>query len=175
MSWTLSEDPDKANRAGLQELDRQIQMAASRNIVMFCAAADEARYYDGRKLYPKSSDTRRLTVVGSAKESGDPSEFVDREQVSMLFPGENIEGLDNLNGSSAATALASGLAALIIWCMQKKKERLPAPAENIPHFFKHMKPAGSEWVNVHRLLKYGGNIQEVDQVVQQCKSWLNTD
>jgi hypothetical protein len=174
MSWTLAENKD--NTAAIHKLGEQIRKAASRpgqkNIIMFCAAADEARYYDGSSVFPKDSDTSRLMVVGSAKENGEPSKFVDPSQVKVLFPGENIEELGELKGSSAATALASGLAALILWCLQSEGKSLTErPADRMFKLFENLKPKDSNWVNVHRLLKANGEIQDVKSVAELCMSW----
>ena len=56
--------------------------------------------------------------MSSATETGHSSGFVHQDQVNYLFPGEEFEEIGNRKDSSAATALAVGFAALILWCYE---------------------------------------------------------
>lgn len=71
-----------------------------------------------KKPYPTSCCTKKVKRIGSTRLFGDRSEAVNPESIDYLFPGEKDTALGNECGSSAATALASGLAALILWCAE---------------------------------------------------------
>lgn len=119
MSWTVEKTP---NHAGVQNLQDKINKASGEKIILFCAAEDEAEYGKGNSL-PANCGSNAIKRIGSCNKLGHPSDFVKEADKEYLFPGEGI--LQHItgdlkdkdrNGSSAATALASGLAAMILWC-----------------------------------------------------------
>ncbi|KAM0436593.1 hypothetical protein ACHAPT_002301 [Fusarium lateritium] len=168
MSWSLVRTNE--NRKGIDELDKQIQRAANEKILLYCAAADKGRYDDHVELYPRDSDTKVIRLVGSAKESGGESEFVHADRVDYLFPGEAIHELNGCQGSSAAAALAAGLAALILWCFQQSPSKPEARFTGMDSVFKRLKVKGSKWVNVTALLKVDGSAT-VEDVIEACKAY----
>ncbi|KAF4995238.1 hypothetical protein FGRMN_5269 [Fusarium graminum] len=116
MSWSLVKSNN--NKDGVKQLEDQIQLAARANIIMYCAAPDQKYYKGNGEIVPHSSDTKRIRIVGAAKETGTKSNDVATDQVDYLFPGEGIKDLGEKGGSSAATALAAGFAALILSCFK---------------------------------------------------------
>lgn len=120
MSWTIYASDDGENSESLKDLVATLGTAASRPILLYCAGQDQGEYEETRgrgKPYPASGELR-IKRVGSARAYGGVSEFVNPSNVDYLFPGE-IEAVAGVTtGSSAATALASGLAALIMWCAE---------------------------------------------------------
>ncbi|KAI0399127.1 hypothetical protein F4802DRAFT_603297 [Xylaria palmicola] len=173
MSWSLISVDN--NRSHIDLLDRKIQEAASLGIIMYCAAADEALYTSHKELYPAKADTQHIRAVGSAQENGKESAFVNKEQVDYLFPGEAIDELGERKGSSAATALASGLAALILWCFEnhegKGGARSAAHPKKMHHLFSSLKAKDSKWVDATKLFKDGSSIGDV---VNFCRTRLET-
>lgn len=122
MSWTVKKAKvgtfDNGN--GILSLETEIQGAAKRDILMFCAVQDGA-HYEADEVYPSQSDTRKLLIVGSADENGERSTFVNKNSADHLFPGEvSLPSILNENdkGSSVATAVAAGMAAMILWCAE---------------------------------------------------------
>lgn len=90
--------------------------------ILFVAAAGNERYdNDFHPLYPASYDLPNLISVASSNKSDRLSGFSNYgvQTVHVAAPGENILGTlpgndyDNLTGTSMATALVSGLAALV--------------------------------------------------------------
>ncbi|CZS79655.1 unnamed protein product [Fusarium graminearum] len=79
-------------------------------------------HYETDELsFPQKSDTKKLIIVGSANENGDKSAFVNENSFNYLFPGEIVipEILtEHDKGSSVATAVAAGMAAMILWCAE---------------------------------------------------------
>ena len=76
-----------------------------------------------------ASATKRLFKIGAAEASGTAFRWLgDQRAVDFIFPGHNVgterfsDGPEDksvkLTGSSPATALASGLAAVILYCVQ---------------------------------------------------------
>lgn len=122
MSWSIKPAADDTT-----ELGDAIVLAAKEGILMFCAATDEGAFRD--RTYPAASSTKELFKIGAAEASGTALDWVgDQQRVDFLFPGHNVvvdrpgevppDKYRSLSGSSVATALASGLAALILYCVQ---------------------------------------------------------
>jgi len=125
MSWTIerTEDNKEVLSKGLRSA---IQRASRADILMFCSTNDQGKL--GRNdvdVYPgKFSETFK---IGAARASGHEAEWTD-ESSHYTFPGEGLKvdipchlksNTNNLaSGSSLATALASGMAALLLYCVQ---------------------------------------------------------
>ena len=179
MSWSLvhKDGSDKlpSNSEQIRLLDDQIKEAARQGIIMYCAAADEGLYGSSKELYPKQSDTEHIKAVGSAQEFGQQSQFVDASQVDYLFPGEKIEGLRGKKGSSAATAIAAGLAALILWCFEKHLGSVGlkkiAHPKQMHHLFTKLKARESKWVDATKVFKEGASIATA---VNYCSKVVDT-
>src|SRR5262245_33624949 len=116
MSWTIKENTE--NKTGAENLKTAIEEAAKKGIIMFCAS-DDIGSYKGAVALPASSDTKKIKKIGSCNENGSKSDFVNEANVDYLLPGEKLDGVRDWKsmdkGSSASTALASGLAALFLW------------------------------------------------------------
>ncbi|KAL9566297.1 hypothetical protein ACKAV7_009656 [Fusarium commune] len=119
MSWTI--DPPKDDRER-QDLENAIVEAANANILMFCSARDKGAH--NTPTYP-SKATGKIFTIGAANSSGASVDYVgNASELSYIFPGDKVE-VDSgrtppeiVDGSSVATALAAGLAALILYCIQ---------------------------------------------------------
>jgi hypothetical protein len=126
MSWTIERTP--RNAADIQELELAIEAAAKAGILMFCAANDQGIARD--QSFPAAcGGTKHIFKVGAAKASGTMWKWVgDASDVDFIFPGHNVvkerpndaplDKCRTLTGSSVATALAAGLAALVLYCVQ---------------------------------------------------------
>jgi hypothetical protein len=84
---------------------------------MFCASQDGG-FQAHREPYPaKKCNSKTMKRIGSAGLHGERSAYVDPAEVDYLFPGEIAMSRKKIcSGSSASTALAAGLAGLILWC-----------------------------------------------------------
>ncbi|KNA98331.1 hypothetical protein FOXG_02704 [Fusarium oxysporum f. sp. lycopersici 4287] len=119
MSWTI--DPPKDDRER-QDLENAVVEAANANILMFCSARDKGVH--NAPTYP-SNATGKIFTIGAANSSGASVDYVgNASELSYTFPGDKVE-VDSgrtppeiVDGSSVATALAAGLAALILYCIQ---------------------------------------------------------
>ncbi|PVH79900.1 hypothetical protein DL98DRAFT_515795 [Cadophora sp. DSE1049] len=130
MSWTVK-PPEKTKTTDRKaDFDNAIQTAANKGVLMFCSANDQGHSQEDF-TYPHSSNTKLTFRVGAAKATGDIADFVGNySKIDFAFPGHDVVlGSNNLaaeefhdfeshTGSSVATALASGLAALIFECVR---------------------------------------------------------
>lgn len=126
MSWTINKGRD--NEASIEKLENALARAAQMNILMFCAAADQGPVKDNS--YPAATTrTKNIFKIGAAEASGEAMTWLgDPDLVDFIFPGHQVikERTDDpsvrkftaLTGSSVSTALAAGLAALILYCVQ---------------------------------------------------------
>lgn len=123
MSWTI--DPPKDDRER-QDLENAVIEAANANILMFCSASDKGAH--DVQTYPSKAATGKIFTIGAANSSGASVDYVGNTSgLSYTFPGDRVE-VDSgpnrktppeiVDGSSVATALAAGLAALILYCIQ---------------------------------------------------------
>lgn len=130
MSWTIQSLIDRTqDQTAIADLEAAIREAATNKILMFCSASDEGV---GENLlsypYKASSD---IIKIGAADVNGKLFDKVgDTSTVSFFLPGKEVEGegltdavvskIQYLTGSSVSTALAAGLAALILYCAQAR-------------------------------------------------------
>jgi len=106
--------------------------ASSAIYICSCLSTDQGGYRDDS--CPAASSTKKLFKIGAAEASGTASKWLgDQRAVDFIFPGHNVEpragthpndstGIDRqkhaLSGSSVATALAAGLAAVVLYSVQ---------------------------------------------------------
>jgi subtilisin family serine protease len=176
MSWSMQAAFDSAAQTRL--LSQRIQEAARDGIIMYCSASDEGLYGALKTLYPAAADTAGVRVVGSATERGNSSDSVNADLVSYLFPGEQIDEIGSeKKGSSAATALAAGFAALVLWCfgVARPQSRAGMGSPQAMHYLfeglqsllaaKGQEGRRTKWVDASMLLELGG-IEEVVEFVE---------
>lgn len=125
MSWALKEPEDQLDKAAF---DKAVGRARDKGILMFCSASDQGNFLD--YAYPYLSNPGSVFRIGAATKDGTVPGFVKNgNDISFLFPGrevalndgsdmEEFEGHTSYTGSSIATALASGLAAIIMECVR---------------------------------------------------------
>src|SRR5277367_6377348 len=113
MSWTMYETESGDNVDGIRLLKKSIEDAANEDILLYCACEDQGQVGRGEKPYPANCGTNKIKRVGAAGAYGEISKRVDSNEVDYLFPGEIALKKEICTGSSAATALAAGLAAMI--------------------------------------------------------------
>lgn len=126
MSWTIERNDD--NIEDIRNLESAVEAAAKAGILMFCAATDQGVVQN--RSFPAASGTKQLFKIGAADPSGAGWKWVgDPSEVDFFFPGHKLvhdrpgetpleKCTIKLSGSSIATALASGLAALVLYCVQ---------------------------------------------------------
>ncbi|KAI0141142.1 hypothetical protein F4776DRAFT_653800 [Hypoxylon sp. NC0597] len=169
MSWNI--ERNRSNEADIDALASQIKTAANRNIIMYCAAQDKGQLGNSEvEVYPAGTDTTKLKIVGAADPTGHPLNIVNTDKVHYLFPGEVVLENDGktITGSSAATALAAGTAAMILFCYELgygKMETIAKPAR-MSQLFNSLK-SSTKFVDVEPILKPGNS---PEFVVKECKA-----
>lgn len=116
MSWTVESHGQEP--ADINRLETAIHEAHKQKILMFCSTSD--RGITGDKSYP--GRLSECFEIGGADLNGEKLIWVDPE-VNYLFPGKRIpfnnddgKTYSYVSGSSLATACASGLAGLLLYC-----------------------------------------------------------
>lgn len=175
MSWSTQAAAGEAAHTRL--LNEKIQEAARDGIIMYCSASDQSLYGALKTVYPAAADTAGVRVVGAATERGHCSDLVNEDLVSYLFPGEEIDEIGcEKKGSSAATALAAGFAALVLWCFEvaRPQSRAGMGSPRAMHYLfeglqsllaaKGQEGRRTKWVDASMLLGLGGIDEVVDFV-----------
>ncbi|KAF5965867.1 intracellular serine protease [Fusarium coicis] len=124
---TPSEDGTKLHitARSAAKLENAVVEAANAKILMFCSA--KAKGVHNAPTYPSKATTKIFTI-GAANSSGASVDYVgNASELSYTLPGDKVE-VDSgpgrrtppeiVDGSSVATALAAGLAGLILYCIQ---------------------------------------------------------
>lgn len=128
MSWTF-ERTAKNETVLEKDLTEAVKRAATKEILMFCSTGDKGGCKNGQ-IFPACLDG--VFRIGAANSSG--KERAETEIDShYLLPGENLQTempshiksgvVSPVSGSSLATALASGLAALLLYCIDCKDNK----------------------------------------------------
>jgi hypothetical protein len=114
MSWSFKKkDKDDEHT----DFANEIYKAYGQNIVLFGSLTDEAAEQKASTFYPV--DLPEVIKIGSATKYGTASGKNLIGNADYIFPGVEIPiGDSTENGSSIATAFASGLAALLLYCME---------------------------------------------------------
>ncbi|TGO35166.1 hypothetical protein BHYA_0168g00220 [Botrytis hyacinthi] len=121
MSWTIKQ-PD-SNSEEKEKFDSAVRRAVKAGILLFCSAADKGLHQDND--YPAAFNPTKMFKIGAAKPNGNPQ-----------------------TGSSVATALGAGLAALVICCVQlasihtqmsRQKGHPDAPSSSTLDDLRHVK------------------------------------
>jgi subtilisin family serine protease len=124
MSWNVrrmqKNKDDPGNEAEVVELEKAINAAATeKNILMYCAAGDQ-KGGTSRSMKWVPCDSENTISIGATDIHGTKKLYVvDNERLGYLLPGENVlmeTDKDSKDvGNSGATALAAGLAAMVLF------------------------------------------------------------
>ncbi|KAL7942118.1 hypothetical protein V8C42DRAFT_332619 [Trichoderma barbatum] len=191
MSWTIDPPDDEEDR---RLLDAAIVEAANADILMFCSASDKGAKQNA--TYPSKATTKIFTI-GAATASGAADPWVGNlGNINFTFPGTKVEmdgarsGTDissrEVTGSSVATALAAGLAALVLYCVQvrlllatdqdKQKARRDFQLlKKHDHMMKALKDIGTTEESNHKFIEvwevFGKKVEEKERYDQE--RWLD--
>ncbi|KAI0468787.1 hypothetical protein F4859DRAFT_523984 [Xylaria cf. heliscus] len=120
MSWQIKKPDENQER---KDIDDALRSAISRGILMFCSSGDQG-YLEEGSSYPSSYEKDMILRIGAATTYGKGRESTP-EHPHYLLPGHEVverkpKGLkgEAFTGSSVATALAAGLAALVFQCIK---------------------------------------------------------
>ncbi|KAL6830889.1 hypothetical protein J3E69DRAFT_328079 [Trichoderma sp. SZMC 28015] len=191
MSWTIDPPEDEEER---RFLDAAIVEAANADILMFCSASDKGAKQNA--TYPSKATTKIFTI-GAATASGAADPWVGNlGNINFTFPGTKVEmdgprsstdtSSREVTGSSVATALAAGLAALVLYCVQvrlllatdqdKQKARRDFQLlKKHDHMMKALKDIGTTEESNHKFIEvwevFGKKVEEKERYDQE--RWLD--
>lgn len=141
MSWTIQakikselardsdlrpkKDADINTERAIESLEKAVKAAADAKILMFCSASDDIQS-DAMSSLPYKAAPVSIFRIGAADRNGqrDPTSE-DTQRIDWFMPGNQVAEAANPKshsqirwhtGSSVSTALAAGLASLIIYC-----------------------------------------------------------
>ncbi|TGO27280.1 hypothetical protein BPAE_0044g00130 [Botrytis paeoniae] len=110
---SAAEQPD-SNSEEKEKLDSAVRRAVKAGILLFCSAADKGLHQDND--YPVASNPTKMFKIGAAKPNGNVWDWEPNiRHLDFIVPGQNFQ---LQTGSSVATALGAGLAALVICCVR---------------------------------------------------------
>jgi hypothetical protein len=136
MSWTITRidhGAEGCNTADIDRLQGALEKAAKKGILLFCSAPDSGAVSKSEfsSFFPVGCPTisKGIFKIGAAKADGKPWGWTGNERnIDFILPGHEVRERENdpivltennpKTGSSIATALAAGLAALIIHCVR---------------------------------------------------------
>ncbi|KAK1839394.1 hypothetical protein CCHR01_17980 [Colletotrichum chrysophilum] len=117
ISWTF-ERKGSANDAYERQFEDLLKTAVENNIVIFGALPDKT----GAKTedFAPLGLNKKVFKIGAATIYGEAARENLDAQVDFLLPGENLPSSTGklVSGSSYATAYASGLAAIVMFCLK---------------------------------------------------------
>ncbi|PKK44303.1 hypothetical protein CI102_11524 [Trichoderma harzianum] len=129
MSWTLPKSS--------AENETKDELAVKRKVIMFCSSPDAGKFTE--LDYPSGPWRSRFFRIGAARADGTVFEWTAEDGISFVLPGvdvvkeqagrtssemqsfgvtSRVTDFKYETGSSVATALAAGLAAMIIYCVK---------------------------------------------------------
>ncbi|KKO96893.1 hypothetical protein THAR02_11002 [Trichoderma harzianum] len=121
MSWTLPKS--SAENETKDELHEILEVAVKRKVIMFCSSPDAGKFTE--LDYPSGPWRSRFFRIGAARADGTVFEWTPEDGISFVLPGVDVvkeqarvADFKYETGSNVATALAAGLAAMIIYCVK---------------------------------------------------------
>lgn len=145
MSWTIPiPDEDTPQK---RMMDKALEEAASKKVLLFCSAPDGNKADDMDTMYPSGNWADRYFRIGAANSAGAVMERVAENGITFVMPGvdvvrDHFKGSNDTSskisqvqydtGSSVATALAAGLAAMIMYCVKASVLALNSANDNNP-------------------------------------------
>ncbi|UZP32326.1 hypothetical protein NXS19_000142 [Fusarium pseudograminearum] len=112
-----------------KRIDSVLKLACSKDVLMFCSSPDQRTQ---TKHYPSHYNRDKIFLIGAADDSCTAFNHSGLDN-DFIFPGVNVNTGNNIGryhsnnpmsaaqmstGSSIATALAAGLAAMVIYCFK---------------------------------------------------------
>jgi len=152
MSFAL----EKNNR----DLERAVLAAKGEGIVIICSTADRGN--NQPKVYPADCGEDKDTIkIAACDEMGYPAQYASGA-AHYYFQGENIvtdilNSTSTVSGSSVATALAAGVASLILACGRLDKDGVSNEERNkrVRTWFDKMQGEGTNSKYVRPWIKFG--------------------
>lgn len=152
MSWTIratvAPGSNSSEDSSVTALRHAIDKAQKKGILMFCSASDNFQQSstDSLPYNQAPSDIFRIGAAGLSGERDGATE--EHEKISWFFPGKQVaedinprqaQVLRYHDGSSVATALAAGLASLVIYMSTVMQELDTGTGETFANYAKWLR------------------------------------
>ena len=134
MSWTIKKienaQTEQDNTAEIRRLEKAMGTARENGALLFCSAPDEGNISDLSEYCPVgcANLSNQIFKIGAATSFNKEADRTGKvSQLDFILPGHEVKAkgddkitVDNSlkSGSSVATALAAGLAAMVIQCVR---------------------------------------------------------
>jgi hypothetical protein len=184
MSWNLWLSNNHPKQLELEEVVRK---ASWRGILMYCAASETKATKSEDEAWP--TGCKETFSIGAASENRTRKDYVGSD-AKYLFPSDRVlkyeGGRDGRN--SAATALAAGLASLVLFCLKKNqrdevnntldKEKQTGKKEHQKPHEKPKRPSATGcdprgmMEGVFNSLAPGGGYVDIDALVKGSSSFM---
>ncbi|KAH7629255.1 hypothetical protein B0T09DRAFT_366540 [Sordaria sp. MPI-SDFR-AT-0083] len=123
----------------------------SATVVIYSAARDKENDADKSEYYP--ADCTRAQSIGAANIHNSPQRYVVPKTTDFIFPSQNVVDGDADGGNSVATAVAAGVAALVLHCFREDNLELnPAVRRSfMEKLFHDLAEPNTKYVNLEKL------------------------
>ena len=182
MSWSIHGPDVDGTRTKRDEFEKSLERAYQEGITTFCTASDHGRNAESAAANDLPAAFPYPIKIGAARADGNASAQVGYELVDFYLPGHKIT-LDEhqpakgqaQSGSSLATAVAAGLAALLQYCNsiahhEKKSEKKTSHAlgtSQTRQAFKHLCALTSRFPEVKKLFGDTKNLDRPNEVMEK--------
>ena len=173
MSWSIHSSDVQATER--RQLEESIKKAYDKEITMLCAASDHGRNTESAAVDDLPAAFLYPLKIGAARADGNAWANIGYDKIDYYFPGHNIV-LDDYqpakgqpqSGSSLATAVAAGLAALLQYCSNfaddDSKDSPPLGRKRTEQAFKKLCAPTSNFPEVEKLFGDTRNLDRPKQV-----------
>ncbi|KAK3400893.1 hypothetical protein B0T20DRAFT_154676 [Sordaria brevicollis] len=153
MSWILRVTNEV--RRDAENLNDMLDNDKSKNIILYCAARDN-RGNDLADAVYYPADCRTTKSIGGADTFNQPLRYVTLDKTDFVFPSKSVLPEQDVadGGNSVATAVATGVAALVLYCLREDKVRFKAkvtPVKLMELLFKKLRDKNSRYVDLAEL------------------------
>lgn len=205
MSWTVKKEGTKEgenNHDDIAELVTALTQAAKK-MPVFCSAPDkgELSKVEFESYFPVGADVKGIFKIGASTADNTASLPAGQNNVDYILPGQQVKvtndddtiilkGRSEIEtGSSLATALAAGLAALMMHIVRmdairtyqqskkfdsKRLNHIRSPA-NMRKMFDRMKPKDGKYVHVYDIFDNKGdqlvNAGDSEELTEEEQRW----
>ena len=180
MSWSIHGPDVDGTRTKRDEFEKSVEKAYQKGITMFCTASDHGRNAESAAANDLPAAFPYPIKIGAARADGNASAQIGYELVDFYFPGHKITLDDHQpakgqaqSGSSLATAVATGLAALLQYCNSianhEKKTEHALGTSQTRQAFKHLCALTSRFPEVKKLFGDTKNLDRPNEVMEKYK------
>lgn len=163
----------------MRSLEKAIKAASEDDILLFCSTSDQGKGVNDTS-YPGNCNSANRFRIGAGTAMGGVSDIVALESIDYVCPGDplTIESWPSTykaerreyRGSSLATALAAGLAALILHCValwDPSKVKSMSTHQRMTEAFEAIGETNEKFLKVWDVLKASCKEADDEKVVKK--------